>query len=324
MDEAVRRRRREEARRRTYRQRRLGALAAVATLVVLVVAVPLLLGGGDATDPAARGETADAAAPPELPRGGREILPRYRVVGFYGAPQDDELGELGIGTPDQAAKRLEKQARPYARGKREVLPAMELIAVVAAGSAGDDGMYRTRQRPGVIRRYLEAARRHEALLLLDVQPGRSDFMSEVRALEPFLREPDVSLALDPEWHVGPTEVPGQVIGSVDAAEVNEVSAYLAAITREHELPQKLLVIHQFTEDMVQGKEQLQQQPGIALVLNVDGFGTAANKIAKYDLFARQPPRTHRGFKLFYREDEGLMSPRDVLKLRPQPELIVYE
>jgi hypothetical protein len=323
VDEAARLRRRHEARARVRRQRRL-AVAALVGLVVLALAVPLLLGGGGESESTAAKDAADAAAPPELPRGGREILPRYRVVGFYGAPQDDELGELGIGTPDQAAKRLEKQARPYARGKREVLPAMELIAVVAAGSAGDDGMYRTRQRAGVIRRYLEAARRHEALLLLDVQPGRSDFMSEVRALEPFLREPDVSLALDPEWHVGPTEVPGQVIGSVDAAEVNEVSAYLAAIARENDLPQKLLVIHQFTEDMVQGKEQLQEQPGVALVLNVDGFGTAANKIAKYDLFARQPPRTHRGFKLFYREDEGLMSPRDVLRLRPQPELIVYE
>jgi hypothetical protein len=323
VDEGDRQRRREEARRRTYRQRRL-ALAGVVALVVLGVAVPLLLGGDNEAEPAASDRAAEAPAPLELPRGGREILPRYRVVGFYGAPQDDELGELGIGTPDQAAERLDKQARPYARGKREVLPALELIAVVAAGAEGDDGMYRTRQRPAVIRRYLEAARRHEALLLLDVQPGRADFMSEVRALEPFLREPDVSLALDPEWHVAPGEIPGQVIGSVDAAQVNEIADYLAAIVREHELPQKLLVVHQFTEDMVANRAQLREPPGIALVLNADGFGTAVNKVAKYDLFASRPPRAHRGFKLFYREDEGLMTPRDVLRLRPQPELIVYE
>jgi hypothetical protein len=322
VDRDDRLRRRQEARRRTIRQRRL-ALAAVLGVVLLALAVLVLSGGG--SDPEPNAAASDGApARPELPRGGREILPRYRVVGFYGAPQDDELGALGIGTPDQAAARLDKQARPYARGKREVLPALELIAVVAAGDAGDDGMHRTRQRPGVIRRYLKAARRHEALLVLDIQPGRADFMSEVRALEPFLREPDVSLALDPEWHVGPAEIPGQVIGSVDAAQVNEVSAYLAAIVREHDLPQKLLVIHQFTEDMITNKEQLSEPPGIALVLNADGFGTAENKIAKYDLFASRPPRAHRGFKLFYREDQGLMSPREVLQLRPKPELIVYE
>jgi hypothetical protein len=244
-------------------------------------------------------------------------------VAYYGAPQDDELGALGIGTPDHAIARLEKQARPYARG-RKVLPALELIAVVAAGAPHDDGKYRWRESTAIIRRYLRAARRHRALLLLDIQPGRSDFMTEVRRLEPFLRQPDVSLALDPEWHVGPTEVPGQVIGSVEAGEVNQVTDYLAGIVHDNDLPEKLLVIHQFTENMVRDKELLHQPPGIALTLNVDGFGTAPDKVSKYDLFARQRPRAHRGFKLFYREDTGLMSPGAVMRLRPRPELVVYE
>jgi hypothetical protein len=301
-------------------------LAALAGVVALVVGVSMLLGGGAGSESnTAEAETeTDAAKPPELPRGGRTIFPRFRVVGFYGAPQDDELGELGIGTPDQAAKRLEKQARPYAGRNREVLPAMELIAVVAAGAPHDDQMYRFRQSNAVIRRYLRAARRHKALLLLDIQPGRADFMSEVRRLEPFLRQPDVSLALDPEWHVGPTEIPGQVIGSVEASDVNEVADYLAGIVREHDLPEKLLVIHQFTNDMVRNKAQLREPEGVALTLNVDGFGTAPVKVSKYHEFARQRPRAHRGFKLFYREDSGLMSPRAVLRLRPPPELVVYE
>ena len=111
MDQATRLRRREEARRRTYRQRRL-ALAAVVGLVVLALAVPLVFGGDDASESTASEGAADTAAPPELPRGGREILPRYRVVGFYGAPQDDELGELGIGTPDETAVPVDKTARP--------------------------------------------------------------------------------------------------------------------------------------------------------------------------------------------------------------------
>jgi len=58
------------------------------------------------------------------------------------------------------------------------------------------------------------------------------------------------------------------------------------------------------------------------VINVDGFGSEAQKVAKYrDL---EPHRFHAGFKLFYGEDTGLMTPQRVLRLRPPPELIVYE
>ena len=111
-------------------------------------------------------------------------------------------------------------------------------------------MYRSRQPDAVIRRYLRAARRHDMLLLLDIQPGRSDFFTETTRLERWLREPDVGLALDPEWRVTAGEVPGQVIGQVDAREVNATSAWLAQLVATEKLPQKLFVVHQFTDDMV--------------------------------------------------------------------------
>ena len=141
-------------------------------------------------------------------------------MAFYGAPQDDELGALGIGTPAQAARRLERQARPYRRGGKPVLPAFELIATVADAAPGPSGKYRSRQPARVIDRYLAAARKAKMLLVLDIQPGRADFLTEVKVFERWLEQPDVSLALDPEWHVGPGEVPGKTIGSVDASEVN--------------------------------------------------------------------------------------------------------
>ena len=34
--------------------------------------------------------------PPELPRGGRQLFPRYRVVGFYGMQNLDVLGALSL------------------------------------------------------------------------------------------------------------------------------------------------------------------------------------------------------------------------------------
>jgi hypothetical protein len=315
--------------RATIRRRRATAFAVVAVVAVVALAAVKAVGPGDPRKPPGR-PSADATPAPapaarlqELPRGGRRILPDFRVVAYYGAPQDPQLGTLGIGTPAQAARRLARQAGPYARRSRPVLPALELIAVVAAGSPGQDGRYSIRQPDSVIRRYLQAARKAKALLLLDIQPGRSDFFTETVRLRKWLKEPDVGLALDPEWRMGPGQVPGHVIGRVGAREVNATTAWLSQLVKRYDLPQKLLLVHQFTDDMVPEK-QLKTPPGLAYVLNVDGFGTQALKLAKYHDFVRQAPSFHRGFKLFYREDTDTMSPRQVMGLTPRPDVVVYE
>jgi hypothetical protein len=304
-----------------YRRRRIVALSVVAGILLGIV----LVTGGSDSKPKAHA-SAKPPGPPQLPRGGTTIFPRFRVVAYYGAPQDAQLGELGIGTPARAAAKLQHQARPYRRGGRPLLPAFELISTVASGAPEPTNLYSTRQPHAVIDRYLAAARKAHALLILDVQPGHAEFMDEVRALYPYLEHPDVGLALDPEWKVPSDQVPGKEIGSTDSAVVNEVSAYLDGIVRSHKLPQKLLVVHQFTNDMIGRKELLTQPPGVALTLNVDGFGDQPVKIAKYGEFMRAPEqrRFHAGFKLFYHEDTNLMKPRQVLKLRPQPEFVVYE
>jgi hypothetical protein len=311
-----------------YRRRRLAALGVVGAAAALAGAA---VGGGDGsrgnTGLARSSHDADSKAaerkPAELPRGGRRIFPDFRVVAFYGAPQSHALGALGIGSPDQAANRLARQARPYVKKTRPVLPAFELLADVANRDAGTDGMYRTRQPEAIIRRYLRAARRHKALLVLDIQPGHADFLEETRHLDRWLREPDVGLALDPEWHT-PDAVPGTVIGSVQAATVNAVARHVAGIVRQYDLPEKLFVVHQFTPNMIMGKATVAQLPGLAMTMNVDGFGDRPNKISKYREFTHDGTHFHRGYKLFYEEDTNLMRPRSVLALQPPPDLVVYE
>jgi hypothetical protein len=321
MDQEALRRRRQDARRRVYRRRRLVAAGAAGLVALLVLAIGLLVAGGGGDDePEASGEP----LPAELPRGGRTILPWKRVVAFYGAPQDRELGVLGIGTPRLAAEKLERQARPYARPGRPVLPAFELIAAIVTSEAGDGGDHSMRQEPATIRRYLRAARAHKMLTLLDIQPGYAPFLQEAQALEQFLKEPDVSLALDPEWSMDPPQLPGREIGSTNAATINEVSRYLSAIVRRYDLPQKLLVVHRFTGDMIEAEHDLERNPGVALVVNVDGFGDQPNKISKYHEFTQDLRRRFNGFKLFYEEDVNLMKPKQVLRLNPQPDLVVYE
>ena len=94
-----------------FRRRRLIALGVVAGIVLLIWACRRL-------EAVAAGRP---QGPPELPRGGRVIFPHYRVVAYYGAPQNDELGVLGIGTPDQAATQAARPrahlVRPAAAGR---------------------------------------------------------------------------------------------------------------------------------------------------------------------------------------------------------------
>jgi hypothetical protein len=319
--EFQRRIRREMRRRRIRRERMIGA----GTLIAIVLGGAVLLWpGGTPASGTTPPRHHKPPPPPQLPRGGRIVLPAFRVVAFDGAPQDPGLGQLGVGTPDQAAAQLVTQAARYERPHRPVLPAMELIATVAQADPGLDGMYRMRQSNAVIARYLAAARRIHALLLLDIQPGRSSFLTELAAYKRWLRQPDVGLALDPEWSVRAGQRPGDVIGSTDGSTITDVARVLSAIVARNDLPQKLLLVHRFTVDMIQHPKRAHTAPGVALVYNIDGYGDRPNKVAKYRQLAHRKPGIFNGFKLFFHEDTGLMRPGMVLALRPAPDVVVYE
>lgn len=315
--------RRVRSRPRIARTPRLLLLAVVVVplLGLLVRVLPAL---DQAETPSSPPPAASTDPVPELPRGGRRIFPEFRVVAYYGAARTDALGILGIG-PDLALERLVDQAAAYGRPERPVLPAFELVATVAAGHPGPDGMYRQRQNDHLVGGYLDAARESKVLFIIDVQPGRSDFMSEIKVYEKYLREPDVGLAMDPEWHVGPGQVPGVHVGSTDAATINRVSGYLARIVRRYNLPQKLFIVHQFTSDMIRHKRDVKPRPELAMTFDVDGFGDRPNKISKYRAFTRgYRKKFHHGIKLYYQRDTNLMTPRAVLRLEPEPDIIIYQ
>ncbi len=290
----------------------------------MVVAALAAVGCGDGSDDEKQLAKSRPKPPPELPRGGRTLLPDYRIVGVYGAPQTPALGILGKGSPDDAARAAQRLARSYDRKRRPAMPALELIATVASGAEGQRRKYSYRQTRREIDRYLAAAERMKGLLILDIQPGRARFIDEVRRLRPYIERPDVGIALDPEWAVGPDGVPGRNLGSIRAGDVNRVSRYLADIVRRERLPQKLLIVHAFTPDAVpdEARAKFKQRKGVALVVNADGFGPAGPKVDTYRRFARN--RYGNGFKLFYEEDVGLMTPREVMSLRPRPDVISYE
>jgi hypothetical protein len=250
------------------------------------------------------------------------LFPENRIVAFYGAPQLPAT-IVGRKTPSAAASKLVSQAAPYAgTNRRPVIEAFDLIAVIATASRGPDRKYRFRQDPFVISTYLEQARAIGGRLILDIQPGRANVVAEVRALEPWLIQPDVDLSIDPEWNVGRKGVPGRTQGSIRARKLNRVSGKLQEIIDENLLPPKALVVHQFRKRSVRKRRRVVQRSDVDVTLNFDGIGKPPAKKAGYAQLSR--PKLFDGFSLFYRLDRKLMTPRAVLRLDPEPDFVLYQ
>ena len=260
---------------------------------------------------------------PELPQGGRTIFPGHVLVAFYGTATTPVMGVLGEDTPDRITERLRAAARPFARSGQKVQIVYELIVTIADRTPGSDGDYSHDIAREHVERYLRAARRNRALLVLDLQPGRSGFLEVAKRWRWALERPWVGLALDPEWRMDAGQVPAETIGQVRAAEVNRVSRWLQRIAVRHDHPQKLLLLHQFRRDMVIGIENVVDRPRLAMVQHVDGFGTQSQKMETYRTVSR-PEQFVMGFKLFYDEDTGLMTPGEVLRIRPRVRFVSYQ
>jgi hypothetical protein len=258
----------------------------------------------------------------ELPFGPGRIFPGHMLVAYYGTAGTGSLGVLGAASPDRITARLRRAAAPFATQDRPVQIVYELIVTVVDGHAGEDGDFSHDIPRARVAEFIKAAHRNKALLVLDLQPGRSDFLTVARRWAWALKDPWVGLALDPEWRMGSRQVPARVIGSVGAREVNAVSRWLRRLTSEQALPEKVFMLHTFKRSMIRKLDDVVRRPGLAHVLHVDGFGTQRQKLATYQAVADR--RFHMGFKLFYDEDIHRMSAARVRQIRPRVEFVSFQ
>ena len=255
----------------------------------------------------------------------QSLLDRSLLVTWYGNPHSSQMGVLGECTAEERAQGLRQQAAAYVSlTDKRVMMAYHLVAIVAQPAPGEDGKWRRRESPEVIAGMLDEARANGFLLVLDVQPGRSSLEEELAYLRPFLVEPDVHLALDPEFDMSEGQVPGRELGHMHAADINAALDVLAGIVAAEHLPPKVLIVHQFTLGMLPDKEKIRLRPGIDLVLDMDGFGSQALKRSSYRAVMRQRALPFAGFKLFYRQDSKLFTPGQVLELTPTPSVVIYQ
>jgi hypothetical protein len=263
----------------------------------------------------------------QLPGGGQVLFPMRMLVALYGHPGTPALGVLGQQSLSASIARAKAAAAQYRSLSRvPVVPAFEIIATVAEAHAGYDGSYSYRTPVDLLRPWVREATAAGMYVILDLQPGRANLLTQAKTYQSLLELPNVGLALDAEWKLQPGQVPLRQIGSVSIDEVNSVVKWLADLTARYRLPQKLLVLHQFRLSMIQDENRLDTRyDDLAILIHMDGQGTPGDKLKTWMVISRAAPAgVFFGWKDFYVEDHPMMSPRQTIARTPSLSMISYQ
>jgi hypothetical protein len=258
-------------------------------------------------------------APAPLPG---SILPAKRIVAFYGNPKSRRMGILGEFPPDVMLRKLDAEVAAWNAidPAHPVQPALHLIAEVADAVPGSSGKYRTRHDSATIEMVYRWARSRNALLIVDLQVGRSTLQTELPWIEKFLVRPDVHLGIDPEFSMKNGGIPGRRVGTFDATDINYASRFLSNLVRTRGLPPKVLVVHRFTPKGVTNADRISLDPNVQIVMDMDGFGPPWMKRDTFWRDIKREPVQFAGWKQFtkLRNDKPPTPRGEILRLWPVP------
>jgi hypothetical protein len=277
------------------------------------------------------------------------VLPEHRVVAFYGIPGAEATGPAYQLTASMLSS-LQAQGAAYQQldPQHPVQLGIDLVASVPDGFPGPNGTYSHHLDPATIQAYINFCRQNHLILFLDLNFGLAPVMQEVNFFLPYLEQYSfVDMAVDPEWmfprHDG---IPGINLSNVHASDLNPIIEALAEIPMKYHVPRKILMIHQYRPDgdglaqpfnaglaEIADKRNLLSDPRVDVVIHIDSVGgyagSIADKTAQYENWVGQDMQKYHnfsygGFKLFYHiEANTLMTPQQVLALRPAPMMITY-
>ena len=266
------------------------------------------------------------------------LLPENRIVAVYGFPTDANMGILGEYGPEDIQGLYDEVLMPLvdqweeADPSRPVIPAFEVIVGVAQGAPQADGSYLAHGNYEVVREYIQFAAENDMIVLIDTQMGKNTIEQELETLRPLLEYPNVHLAIDPEFSIVDGEEPGVQIGQMDASDINLAQQAMADLSVELDLPGKIVMVHQFHYTMIENKENLEDVPGVELVIHADGHGDPASKQVTYEVmvteWVEEIPFRY-GFKIWLNNDSGFgdeprMEPVDMMELDPVPDIITHQ
>lgn len=263
---------------------------------------------------------------PEQPTTANGLLPNNRILLFYGFPGDASMGILGEHATDDLLALLKTQADAYRQADptRPVLIGFEVIASVAQPDPQADGSYLLDAPAELLDKYTDFAEQNGILLFLDVQIGKRTVADEIKGLQPWLEKPFVHLGIDPEFAVRDGQIPSVDIGQIDASDVTLSQNWLADLSKQHNLPPKVLIVHQFHEGMIENKGKISSVAGVQLVIDADGWGPPDSKRSTYNFVNKVQEVEYNGIKLFYKQDDPIMTPDEIIKLDPVPDVVIYQ
>jgi len=254
------------------------------------------------------------------------ILLNSDILAFYGHPRSRNMGILGRFSKEELNEKLSVLANEYeAAGGRNVQKAFYIIfgTVWPGGDIGIIG-------ESLLKEYIEYALENDMLVFIDHQIGKYTPQDSLKRMLPWLKYPNVHLALDPEWR---TTKPMEEIGTVTANEINQVQRIMEDYIIENQIPgERLLVIHQFNYRMISNRDKVESNfSRVRLVHCADGFGPPNVKRAAYAYNAQATNMPIKGFKLFFDfgipgagVDYPLLSPKEVMSLNPRPYIVMYQ
>jgi LysM repeat protein len=278
-----------------------------------------------APTPAAQPAQPAPAQPQPRPANPGSVLDQRLIVTYYGNSYAGTMGILGQLSQQELVAALKRRAAEYeAASGRPTQAAIHFVATVAQASAGGDGMYRFRMPYDLIEEYSRLAADNDMLFFVDIQFGKSTVQAELAPWLPLLKESHVHLAMDPEFDMWGNERPGVDLGHMTAEEINYAQRVLSQLVADNGLPNKILMVYQFTPTMLPDKHNIVDDPRIDLVVNMDGFGGREIKTRHYGYYVADTPVEYGGIKLFLQHDTNLMTAADVMALEPAPDLVVYQ
>jgi hypothetical protein len=268
-----------------------------------------------------------APSGPQLPGGGFTMFPGRRLVALYGSPFAKNLGVLGHQDLSDSITRAKNVAAQYQKlSAVPVIPTFEIIATLATAGAGPDGDYSMEFSADSLRPWVTAAGKAGLYVILDLQPGRASILAQAKRYQSLLELPYVGLAIDPEWKLTSSQLPNEQIGHVDASQVNAVTSWLGWLTDSYNLPQKVLVVHQFRTSMIQHESALVTgNPHVKILINMDGQGSPTAKQDTWrEVVAAAPAGVAFGWQIFYDQDHPMLTPAQTMANQPTPNMVIYQ
>lgn len=109
--------------------------------------------------------------------------------------------------------------------------------------------------------------------------------------------------------------------------MNATGAWLADLVAEHQLPPKVLILHQFQTRMIIERERLDtSRDEVQYLVHADGHGNHGQKLATWN--ALKPgldEHTYLGWKNFIDEDSPMMTPAETMTMvDPTPDFVSYQ